>query len=556
MSIPLTQYWRLLRRYLRPQGPKVLLLGILLLTGIGLQLYYPTVLQRFIDQAGAGTPGLRLLALAALFLGLAIANQLLALWATYLGQEIGWRATNELRAELTEHLLGLDLSYHKDRTAGEMIERIDGDVTPLANFFSAFVVQVAANALLLAGVLAVLYTVDWRAGLALSGFAALHLTVLLRTRHSAMPGWQASRQASSQFFGYLGERLAGLEEIRANGAEHAVRLGFVQALRTRLQAELKAGRGMAIMLVVSFGLLAVGTSTAFGVGLALVRAGAISVGTAYMIFFYTEQLRRPTEQIVQQMQDLARAGASISRIGDLLAMRSTLAVHGEGAPLPDGPLALAVDRLTFGYIPGVPVLENLSFALKPGEVLGVRGRTGIGKSTLARLVARLYDPVGGSIRLGGVDVRSVRLADLRRRVGVVTQEVQIFRGTLRDNLTLFDATVADSRIWAALDELGLREWAASLPNGLDTELASGGGLSAGEAQLLAFARVFLKDPGLVILDEASSRLDPVTEQRLEQAIDRLLLGRTAILIAHRLSTLRRAGQVLSLQSGPEEVVAG
>ncbi|HEY3366766.1 MAG TPA: ABC transporter ATP-binding protein [Symbiobacteriaceae bacterium] len=560
MSIPLTQYWRLLRKYLRPLWPKVLLLGILLLGSIGLQLYSPTVLRRFIDEAPAGAPGFRLTVLAALFLGLAVANQLLVVWATYVSQDVGWRTTNELRAELTEHVLGLDLSFHKDRTPGEMIERIDGDVTALTNFFSAFVVQVATNALLLAGVLVVLYTVDWRAGLALTGFAALNLAALLRTRHIAMPGWQATRQASAEYFGYLSERLAGLEDIRANGAENAVRRGFVQALRGRVEAELKAGRGMAVMLVVSFGLLAVGMATAFGIGLSLVTAGAISVGTAYMIFFYTEQLRRPTEQIVQQLQDLARAGAGIDRIRELLALRSTVA-DGAGTPLPDGPLAVAADGLTFGYVPGTAVLDNVSFTLKPGEVLGLRGRTGSGKSTIARLVARLYDPAEGSIRLGGVDVRTVRLADLRRRVGVVTQEVQIFRGTLRDNLTLFDAAIPDSRIWAALDELGLREWAESLPIGLDTELATGGGLSAGEAQVLAFARVFLKDPGVVILDEASSRLDPATEQRLERAIDRLLQGRTAIVITHRLATLRRADLVLSLadgssslQSDPEEAL--
>ncbi len=555
MSIPVLQYWRLLSKYLRPLWPNVLLLGFLLLSSIGLQLYYPTVVRRFIDEAVAGAPRFQLIALAARFLFLAVANQMLALWATYVSQDLGWRTTNELRAELTEHVLGLDLSFHKDRTPGEMIERIDGDVTGLANFFSAFVVQVAANAFLLTGMLAVLYTVDWRAGLALSGFAVLNLLVLLRTRHSAMPGWQASRQASSEFFGYLSERLGGLEDIRANGAEPAVRQGFALALRGWLQAELKAGRGMAVMLVVSFGLLAVGMTTAFGIGLVLVKAGLITVGTAYMIFFYAEQLRRPTEQIVSQIQDLARASASISRIRDLLALHSAVA-DGAGEPLPAGALALEVERLTFGYTPGSAVLDNLSFALKPGEVLGLRGRTGSGKSTLARLVARLYDPSGGQIRLGGVDVRTVRLTDLRRRVGVVTQEVQLFRGTLRDNLTLFDATIPDSRIWSALAELGLREWADTLPNGLDTELAGGGGLSAGEAQLLAFARVFLKDPGVVILDEASSRLDPATEQRLEQAIDRLLRGRTAIVIAHRPATLRRADRVLSLADGSYSIPSG
>ena len=191
------------------------------------------------------------------------------------------------------------------------------------------------------------------------------------------------------------------------------------------------------------------------------------------------------------------------------------------------------------FVNGRPpsVLHDVSFALEPGTTLGLLGRTGSGKTTLTRLLFRLYDPTAGEIRLGGRDLRDLRLADLRRHVGMVTQEIQLFHASVRDNLAFFDPTIPDGRILAALDELGLWEWYESLPDGLDTKLAGGGGLSAGEAQLLAFVRVFLKDPGLIILDEASSRLDPATEQRLTQAMTRLLRGRTAIIIAHRLPTV-------------------
>jgi ATP-binding cassette subfamily B protein len=182
--------------------------------------------------------------------------------------------------------------------------------------------------------------------------------------------------------------------------------------------------------------------------------------------------------------------------------------------------------------------------------MGVVGRTGSGKSTLARLLLRLYDVTDGVVEVGGTDVRALTLRALRNRVGIVTQDVQLFEATLRDNLTLFEEHTDDARLVGVLEDLDLGQWYARLPAGLDTLVGGTGvGLSAGEAQLVAFARVFLRDPGLVILDEASSRLDPATEQRIERAVDRLLTGRTAILVAHRLVTLERADDVLVLDRG-------
>jgi ABC-type multidrug transport system fused ATPase/permease subunit len=185
-----------------------------------------------------------------------------------------------------------------------------------------------------------------------------------------------------------------------------------------------------------------------------------------------------------------------------------------------------------------------------GEVLGLLGRTGSGKTTISRLLFRLHDPTAGAVRLGGVDARAARLDALRSRIGLVTQDVQLFEGTLRDNVALFNRSVTDARLTGVLAELGLDEWLRGLPAGLDTALGAGGrGLSAGEAQLVALARVFLKDPGLVILDEASSRLDPATERLLERAVGRLLDGRTGVVIAHRLATVERADRIAILEDG-------
>jgi len=223
---------------------------------------------------------------------------------------------------------------------------------------------------------------------------------------------------------------------------------------------------------------------------------------------------------------------------------------GSGVEIPAGALGLSFEDVHFAYTAREPVLRGLSFELKPGSVLGLLGRTGSGKSTLARLIFRLYDPNGGHIRLAGVELNAAHLINLRGRIAMVTQEVQLFRASVRDNLTFFDRSIPDARVQAVVDELGLGDWLNALSAGLDSELEPDGrGLSAGEAQLLAMARVFLRDPGLVILDEASSRLDPATEQRIERAVERLLRGRTAIIIAHRLGTVQRADRILILEEG-------
>ena len=219
--------------------------------------------------------------------------------------------------------------------------------------------------------------------------------------------------------------------------------------------------------------------------------------------------------------------------------------------LPEGPYPIFFENITFAYSKDDPVIKDLNLTLQPGRVLGLLGRTGSGKTTLTRLLFRLYDPQQGRVCLGETDVRHANLNALRSRIAMVTQNVQLFQATIRDNLTLFDNRIGDARIRETLDDLGLNAWLGAMPKGLNTELASeGAGLSAGEAQLLAFVRIFLlKNPDLVILDEASSRLDPATEQHLVHAVDKLIAHRTAIIIAHRLETVRRADDILILEEG-------
>ena len=545
----LRRYWRLLAHYLRPEWPRMAMLALILGATIGMQVIAPLVASRFIDQATSGGALRGLIVLAVLTMGLALAGQGMAVAETYVAENVSWVATNVLRADLVAHLLRLDAAFHTARTPGELIERVDGDVATLARFFSRFVVYVLGNGILIVAVLGLLYHVNWRIGLGLSVFVALALTAMLRIRAAATPSWAQERQASADFYGFLSEYLAGLEDIRSSGAGAFVLRRCAEVMRLWLAVTLKAQMWGYAMVATSQGLFGLGTAVAFALSAMLYRSGSLTIGTVYLIFQYTAVLRQPTEQIRTEVQDLQQADASIGRIEALLRTAPSLS-DGAGAALPPGPLAVELDGVSFGYAKDAPVLRDVSLCLGPGRVLGVVGRTGSGKTTLTRLLPRFYDPLAGVVRLGGVDLKTVRLATLRARIGLVTQEVHLFNASVRDNITLFDDSVPDDRISTVLETLGLAGWLQDLPHGLDTLLGPGGvGLSAGQSQMLACARIFLRDPDVVILDEASSRLDPATERLVHTALGRLLEGRTGIIVAHRLDTIAYADDILVLEEG-------
>jgi ABC-type multidrug transport system fused ATPase/permease subunit len=579
INITLRDYRNILVRYLAPLRWRVLGLAVLLLISTGLQLISPQLVRHFIDQATVGAALEGLIITALIFIGVALLTQVATVVVTYLSEYVSWTATNELRSDLALHCMQLDMPFHKKYTPGALIERIDGDVTALSNFFSQFVLRVLGSALLLVGTLALLYREEWRVGLALTLFAIVAMAILVFLRNTAVPSMTAEREASAGLYGLIEERLSGIDDVRANGSGSFAVYRLHQAIQNYFRKDMRSAMAGTTAWMATMGLFAVGYGLALGLGAYFFGEGIITLGTVYLFFQYTQMLRQPLEQFADQIRELQKATASIGRVQQLYFTHSQL--HDDGTtPLPSGPLSVEFQGVTFAYdddrvqtteaelsqkqhgalnidgssVVGRPssdelVLDRVNFSLAPGEVLGLLGRTGSGKTTITRLLFRLYDLNGGVIKLGGVDIRTVPLAILRQRVGIVTQEVQLFRASVRDNLTLFDDRIADEKIWAVLDDLGMGDWARRLSKGLDSEIAAGEGLSAGEAQLLAFARAFLNDPGLVILDEASSRLDPATERLIERAVDKLLHNRTAIIIAHRLATVQRADTILILDQG-------
>jgi ATP-binding cassette subfamily B protein len=535
---------------------------VLLFAGIGLQVLNPQLIRTFLDRATAGDGEESLVRLALAFMIVAVVYQVLNVTATWLAEHIGWTATNDLRRDLADHLLHLDMDFHKTHTPGELVERVDGDVTALSNFFGQFTINVVGNLVLLFGVLALLFRESIWVGASMAVFACAGLGMMVWIQQLATGWWAQVKAVRAEMFGFLGEQVGGTEDVRANGAARYMLRRFTRLLRRWLPAEVRGRHGWSVLWGTNIAVFAIGNVLVFTLGSWLFDEGTLTIGSVYLVFHYTEMLRHPLDRIRNQMEDFQKAAAGINRVQALLARETRLPQTGTQV-LPAGALGVELEGVSFAYREeenpngagpnggsGERVLHGVTMSLVPGRILGLLGRTGSGKTTVARLLTRLYDPDEGAVRLAGVDTRDADIHSLRRSVGMVTQDVQLFAATVRDNLTFFDRTVTDEQIGEALQTLGLAEWVASMPHGLDTVLEAGGvGLSAGEGQLLAFTRIFLEESGLVVLDEAASRLDPATEHLIERAVDRLLSDRTGVIIAHRLDTVNRADDILILDNG-------
>lgn len=550
--IPVHAYFKLFAGYLRPYRRRTLFLGVVLIGTIALQLANPQLIRMFIDGAVGGDDVGALVPLALAFMVVAVVHQLLAVWATFLAEQIGWSATNQLRVDLTDHVLHLDMGFHKSTSPGVLIERIDGDVTALSNFFSSMIIKIIGNGALLVGIIVLLWIESWIVGAVMTILVVATFLGLFRLHGVTVPWQKAIRVTSAEMYGLVGEQVDGTEDIEANGATAYMVSRFDDIQRRWLPEIVRGWTGWALMWSASMALYFATLAAAFVLGARLFSVGALTIGSVYIVLQYVQMVHNPIEQIREELIDLQKAGAAIDRVQELLDIDSRLTQR-DTATLPHGPLSVTFESVTFAYGDdgnSDVVLDDVSFAITPGRVVGLLGRTGSGKSTIARLVTRLYEPQGGTVKIGDRTTWDVEITDLRERVSMVTQDVQLLRATIRENLTFFDPSISDDRLYEAIRRLELDEWLATLPSGLDTVLESGsGGLSAGQAQLLAFTRVFLRDPSVVVLDEASSRLDPATEMLLERAIDHLVVDRTAILIAHRLATVARADDIIILDDG-------
>ncbi len=392
------------------------MLAGLVLSDLVLQLGLPRVVQTFIDSAIGGGELRFLVWIGVLYLAVAIGQNLTLVGRQYVAQNIGLIATNQMRTDLTQHCLQLDMSFHNARTPGEMIERVDGDVSKLENVLSQFVVQVILNGLLIVGVVVLLFLIDWRVGLPCAvGVLVAAVCAVTLSRPVAAYSSARERQASAELFGLLEERLSGTEDIRANGAVSYVLRRHIERSRVLF----RTGVLRSLFGVISWRSLStaitVGGIIALISGAFLALDGILTIGQVYLIFAYTAMREHPLEELQRQLDDVQQATASIVRIQELFATTPQVGDAQQSALLPGGALAVELDGLSFAYPNDEPVLRELSALVPAGTTLGLLGRTGSGKTTLSRLLLRLYDPTAGTVRLGGVDLRLVPNADMRAR---------------------------------------------------------------------------------------------------------------------------------------------
>ncbi len=549
-KVPLTKYFNLLNVYLRPQIKKVMLLVVLILISTFLSVINPQILKYYIDTVlGPNFTDTSILTTAVLiYISIAIVAQLLVIIAVYIGQDLAWTSTNNLRFELLNHCLDLDMGFHNSKKPGSMVERIDGDVLMLSTFFSTLTLYLGRNVLLIISILVALFIESWIIGLVFTVFTILGLYFMTISSKPAIKHWGKVREATAETYGYIEERISGKEDILALGAEDNTMSGFHGLAKTQYEVGMKALISSSFVRIVIFAIVGISTTLVYMAGVPLVTSGAITLGGIFLIADYIRLLSNPIINIGFQAQELQQADASINRVAELFDTKTNLENNGI-EKINDKALGITFKNLSFEYVENEPVLEDISLEIEANTSLGLIGKTGSGKTTLSRLIFRLYDPQKGEIVIEGRNIKQYPLKELRDKIAVVTQTVELFNGTLRDNITLFDRSIPDESVIKVIKNVGLESWLKGLKNGLDTEITAGNGFSAGEAQLIAFTRVFLRNPKIVILDEASSRLDPATEVLIDRAVVKLLENRTSIIIAHRLATLNQVDTIAILDQG-------
>ncbi len=546
MAQTTTSRRRALTALIRPDARRWALLGALIAGASAGALAGPLIVRRIVDEATDGTTAAVVVRLGVLFLIVAIVTQVLNVVVVRSATIAAWRITNGLRLDITRHVLGLDHEFHRQHTPGELIQRVDGDVTNVSNFLSQVVPKVAGAAIVLSGMLGVLTVLDWRLGLGMLVYLGISILLVLSMRHRAVRESSDEMGSYARLYGGIEERLTAVEDLRANGAENHAMWRFVEDSSEAIESAVRREAAFlrmwwALQIDVAIGL--VGTLV---LSAALVSNGAITLGTAFLLFQYVHLMIRPLEELADQLEVIQKANGAMHRVFELLAIEPTVVDAGTTSP-PPGPLSVTCTDVGFAYDEVQRILHDVDVEIAGGRSVGVVGRTGSGKTTFSRLLLRLVETTHGCIALGGVPIADIPLAELRRRVALVPQEVELFEGTIRDNVTLFDPQPADADVEQALRHVGLD---ALVDTGIDRPLGSGGaGLSAGQAQLLALARVWLRNPDLVVLDEATARVDPETERRIAAAIDELMKGRTTFVIAHRLSTLDMVDEVIVFDHG-------
>jgi ATP-binding cassette subfamily B protein len=538
---------------LRPYRKRVVLMFIVLLLGTAAGLAPPYLAGRAIDSGIKNHDISALDVIALLFVVSAVVNWL-ATWAqTYLVEWVGQRALQDLRLQIFTHLQKLSIGFYSRNKAGVVISRLTNDVEALDQLVTDGVVTLFSAGLTLFGTAAILLVLDVR--LALITFLVFPVLFIgsLIFRIVSAEAYRLTREKIAYVTAYLQETLSGIRVVRAFSQERRHLSQFAELNEENRTANMKTVYlNAAYFPSVEF-LSAVATAVLllYG-GHQVVTGGSVTIGVLASFVFYLQSFFDPIQQLSQLYTTYQAGMAALDKVFELLDEKPDVSDRPDAVDLPQVRGEIRFDNVWFSY--GGPggeyALRDIDLVVPPGQTVALVGETGAGKSTFAKLVSRFYDPTEGSILVDGYDLRDVTERSLRSQLGVVPQEGFLFSGTIRDNIAFGRPDATDSEVEDAARAVGAHEFIEQLPESYHTEVGERGGhLSAGQRQLVAFARAAMVDPRILILDEATSNVDVQTEAKIEQGLRRLLAGRTAIVIAHRLSTIRGAGRIVVMEHG-------
>jgi ATP-binding cassette subfamily B protein len=535
---------------LRPYRVRVALMFVALLLATGAALAPPYLAGRAIDEGihAKDTHALTIIVIA--FLAAAVINWVATYAQTFLINWVGQRALQDLRIEVFQHLQRLSIGFYSRNRAGVLISRLTNDVQALDQLVTEGISTLFSATLTLVGTAVILVALD--PGLALVTFLTFPVLLVgsVAFRLASAGAYALTRVKIAQVTAYLQETLSGVRVVRAFGQERRHTTRFAELNDEHREANMKTVYLNAAYFPAVELLSAVATAAILIYGGQRVVDDALTIGVLASFVFYLQSFFDPIQSLSQLYTTYQAGMAALDKIFELLDEKPDIADRADSVELPRVRGEIRFEDVTFSYGGEAPALDQVDLVVPPGQTLALVGATGAGKSTLAKLVARFYDPDEGRVLIDGHDLRDVTERSLRSQLGIVPQESFLFSGTIRDNIGFGRRDATDEDVREAAQAVGAHDFIERLPEGYDTEVGERGGhLSAGQRQLVAFARAAAADPRILILDEATSNVDVRTESQIEHGLRRLLAGRTAIVIAHRLSTIRGAGRIVVLDHG-------
>lgn len=549
-KVPLGVTLKRLLRYLIPYKLPIIRVLLMMAVCTGIILGNPLIIERAIDVhiASGNLKALTELGIFAVCLNLILI--LLIRRRMYLMAKITNQILLDVRQDLYEHIQTLDMSYFNSRPTGKILSRVIGDVNSLKEVLNNSVTTLIPEFLTLFGVVGIMLVKDWH--LALAAMASLPLMILgvtfIESRSHVC--WQQHRKKGSNMNAFIHEDFSGIRMVQSFRAERQTAHTFDELTKEHRDTYIKACR-----LVDGFGPVidfcwALSNFLLYYVGVHRILNGHSTVGTLVAFGSYITMFWNPVMNLSNFYNQLSTNLAAAERVFDLIDTKAEIVNREDAKELPHIEGSVEFNHVDFSYEDGIPVLQDVSFHIKPGETIALVGPTGAGKTTIVSLIARFFDVSGGAVRIDGSDVRDVTLESLRSQLGIMTQENFLFSGTVMENIRYGKLDAADEEVIAAAKAVHAHEFIMKMKDGYDTVLKErGAGLSAGQKQLLAFARTLVLKPGILMLDEATSSIDTQTEILVQKGIQTLLRGRTSFVVAHRLSTIRRADRIFVIEDG-------